>query len=91
MEILIIILVVVGGWVLFKIVIPGIRDVREQVKDIGEAGNYVKADHPLVRTAVARNRFNHCVEKYKKKGHSVEEAVRLAEEEFAKNPKYLEY
>jgi len=91
MEILIIILLVVGCWVLFKIVIPAIQTTREIVKDVGEAVNYVKADHPLVRTAVVKNRFNHCVEKYKKKGHSVDEAVRLTEEEFANNPKYLEY
>ena len=34
MEILILILVVIGGWVLFKIVIPAFQMTREQMKDI---------------------------------------------------------
>ena len=90
MEIGIIILVVIGGWILFKIVIPGIQQTREQMKDIGEAGKYVKSDHPIVRDAVARNRFKHCVNKYKKKGYSEAEAEQLAEQEFAKNPNYFD-
>ena len=90
MEILIIILVVIGGWVLFKIVIPGIQMTREQMKDIGDAGKYVKSDHPIVRDAVDRSRFKNCVNKYKKKGYSESDAVRLAEQEFANNPNYLE-
>ena len=90
MEILIIILVVIGGWVLFKVVIPGIQMTREQMKDIGDAGKYVKSDHPIVRDAVARSRFKNCVNKYKKKGYSEADAVRLAEQEFANNPNFLE-
>lgn len=90
MEIGIIILVVIGGWILFKIVIPGIQQTREQMQDIGDAAKYVKSDHPIVRDAVAKNRFKHCVNKYMKKGYSKEEAVHLAEQEFANNPDYLE-
>ena len=90
MEILIIILVVIGGWVLFKVVIPGIQMTREQMKDIGDAGRHVKSDHPIVRDAVARSRFKNCVNKYKKKGYSESDAVRLAEQEFANNPDYLD-
>jgi len=91
MEILILILVVVGGWALFKIVIPAIQQTKEQMDDIGEASKYAKSDDPIVRDAVARNRFKHLVEKYKKKGHSETEAIRLAEQELANNPKYLDY
>ena len=40
MEILILILVVVGGWVLFKIIIPSIQMTRGQMKDIGEIPIY---------------------------------------------------
>ena len=89
MEILIIILVVIGGWVLFKVVIPGIQMTREQMKDIGDAGRYVKSDHPIVRDAVAKSRFKNCVNKYKKKGYSEAEAEQLAEQEFEKNPGYI--
>ena len=90
MEILIIILVVIGGFILFKIVIPAIQMVRENMKDIGEAANYVGTDHPTVRNTVFKTRFKHCVNKYKKKGYSEADAVRLAEQEFANNPNYLE-
>ena len=90
MEILIIILVVVGGWILFKIVIPTIQMTREQMKDIGDAGKYVKSDHPIVRDAVAGNRFKHLVNKYMKKGYSEAEAIDLAEQELVNNPNYLE-
>ena len=81
MEILIIILVVIGGWILFKIVIPGIQMTREQMKDIGDAARYVKSDDPLVRDAVDRNRLMHLTEKYEKRGFSPEDAVEMAKRE----------
>ena len=90
MEILILILVVVGGWVLFKIVIPTIQMTREQMKDIGDAGRHVKSDHPIVRDAVAGNRFKYLVNKYMKKGYSEAEAIDLAEQELANNPHYID-
>ena len=89
MEILIIILVVVGGWVLFKIVIPTIQMTREQMKDIGDAGRHVKSDHPIVRDAVAKSRFKHLVNKYMEKGYSRAEAIDLAEQELVNNPHYI--
>ena len=91
MEILVLILVAVVGWALFKIVIPAIQQTKEQMDDIGDASKYAKSDDPIVRDAVAKNRFKHLVEKYKKKGHSETEAIRLAEQELANNPKYLDY
>ena len=81
MEILIIILVVISGWVLFKIVIPGIQMTREQMKDIGDAARYVKSDDPLVRDSVNRNRLMHLAEKYEKRGFSPEDAVEMAKRE----------
>jgi len=91
MEILIIIIIGIGGWILFKIVVPAIQQTREQMQDIGEDSKYVKSDDPIVRNAVTRNRFKHCINKYMKRGYSEEEAVKLAEKEFANNPDYLEY
>tara|TARA_Y100000310_G_C20498548_1_gene722746 strand:- start:275 stop:550 length:276 start_codon:yes stop_codon:yes gene_type:complete len=90
MEILILILVVVGGWVLFKIVIPAMQMTREQMKDIGDAGKYVKSDHPIVRDSLAKNRFKFLVNKYMKKGYSRNEALDLAEQELANNPHYID-
>ena len=81
MEILILILVVVGGWVLFKIVIPGVQMTREQMKDIGEAGKYVKSDNPIVSSAVDHSRFKYVVNKYKKMGLTEAEAILMAKRE----------
>ena len=71
-----------------------LRKLREEIikmQDIGEDSKYVKSDDPIVRNAVTRNRFKHCINKYMKRGYSEEEAVKLAEKEFANNPDYLEY
>tara|TARA_B100002003_G_C13846329_1_gene415090 strand:- start:392 stop:661 length:270 start_codon:yes stop_codon:yes gene_type:complete len=84
-------LIVIGGFVLFKFIIPAVQQTKEQMDDIGDASKYVKSDDPIVRDAVARNRFKHLVEKYKKKGKSEREAIHLAEQELANNPKYLDY
>ena len=81
MEILILILVVVGGWVLFKIVIPGVQMTREQMKDIGEAGKYVKFDDPIVSSAVDCSRFKYGVNKYKTMGLTEAEAILMAKRE----------
>jgi len=81
MEILILILVVVGGWVLFKIVIPSIQMTRDQMKDIGEASKYVKSDDPIVSSAVDNSRFKYVVNKYKRMGYSEEGAKVAAERE----------
>jgi len=85
MEILILILVVIGGWVLFKIVIPAFQMTREQMKDIGEAGKYVKSDDPLASSAVDRSRFKYLVNKYKRMGYSEEGAKVAAERELREN------
>ena len=84
-------LIVIGGFVLFKFIIPAVQQTKEQMDDIGDASKYVKSDDPIVRDAVARNRFKHLVEKYKKKGKSEREAIHLAEQELANNPEYLNY
>jgi|TARA_Y100000294_G_scaffold168891_1_gene179460 hypothetical protein len=84
-------LIVIGGFVLFKFIIPAVQQTKEQMDDIGDASKYVKSDDPIVRDAVARNRFKHLVEKYKKKGKSEREAIHLAEQEIANNPEYLNY
>ena len=84
-------LIVIGGFVLFKFIIPAVQQTKEQMDDIGDASKYVKSDDPIVRDAVAKNRFKHLVEKYKKKGKSEREAIHLAEQELANNPKYLDY
>ena len=81
MEILIIILVVIGGWVLFKIVIPAIQQTKEQMDDIGDAARYVKSDDPIVQDAVTRNRLMHLIEKYQKRGFSAEGAEEMAKRE----------
>ncbi len=81
MEILILILVVVGGWVLFKIVIPGVQMTREQMKDVGEAGKYVKFDDPIVSSAVDCSRFKYVVNKYKKMDFTEAEAILMAKRE----------
>ncbi len=81
MEILVLILVVVGGWVLFKIVIPSIQMTRDQMKDIGEASKYVKSDDPIVSSAVDSSRFKYLVNKYKRMGYSEEGAKVAAERE----------
>ena len=81
MEILILILVVVGGWVLFKIIIPSIQMTRDQMKDIGEASKYVKSDDPIVSSAVDSSRFKYLVNKYKRMGYSEEGAKVAAERE----------
>ena len=81
MEIGILILVVIGGWMLFKVVIPGIQMTREQMQDIGRGSS--------VQGAVLKSRWKHCVNKYKKKGYSEAEAEQLAEQEFEKNPGYF--
>ena len=67
MEILILILVIVGVWFLFKILLPSMKMTREQMKDIGEASKYVKSDDPIVSKAVDKTKFNYLVKKYKKK------------------------
>ena len=81
MEILILILVVVGGWALFKIVIPSIQMTRDQMKDIGEESKYVKSDDPVVSTAVDSTRFKYVLNKYKKMGHTEDEAILMAKKE----------
>ena len=85
MEILVLILVLVGGWVLFKIIIPAVRMTRDQMKDIGEAGKYVKSDDPLVSAAVDNSRFKLLVNKYKRMGYSEEGAKLAAERELRNN------
>ena len=85
MEILILILVVVGGWVLFKIVIPSIQMTRDQMKGIGEASKYVKSDDPIVTSSVESSRFKYLVNKYKKKGYSEAEAEVMAVNELRNN------
>ena len=82
MEILIIILIIVGVLILFKIVIPAIQLVRENMRDIGRGSS--------VQGAVLKSRWNHCVNKYKKKGYNQAEAEYLAEKEFEKNPSYFD-
>ena len=81
MEILILILVIVGVWFLFKILLPSMKMTREQMKDIGEASKYVKSDDPIVSKAVDKTKFNYLVKKYKKKGFSETEAKALANDE----------
>ena len=81
MEILILILVVVGGWALFKIVIPSIQMTRGQMKDIGEASKYVKSDDPIVSTTVDSTRFKYVVNKYKKMGYTEDDAILMAKKE----------
>ena len=81
MEILILILVVVGGWVLFKIVIPSIQMTRGQMKDIGEASKYVKSDDPTVSSAVDSSRFKYVVNKYKKMGYTEDDAILMSKRE----------
>ena len=85
MEILILILVVVGGWVLFKIVIPSIQMTRDQMKDIGEASKYVKSDDPIVTSSVESSRFKYLVNKYKKMGYTEADAELMAVEELRNN------
>ncbi len=85
MEILILILVVVGGWVLFKIIIPSIQMTRDQMKDIGEASKYVKSDDPIVSTAVDKTKFKYVVNKYKKMGYTEAEAKVMARDELRNN------
>ena len=85
MEILVLILVVVGGWVLFKIVIPSIQMTRDQMKDIGEASKYVKSDDSIVSTAVDNTRFKYVVNKYKKMGYTEAEAEVMARDELRNN------
>ena len=42
MEILILVLIFVGGWFLFKIIFPAVQMTREQSKEIGDASKYAK-------------------------------------------------
>lgn len=81
MDIWTIILILVGGWFLFKIIIPSIQMTRNQMKDIGDASKYVKSDDAIVSNAVDKSRLNYLIKKYKKKGYSKSEAEAMAYEE----------
>ena len=85
MDIWTIILILVGGWFLFKIIIPSIQMTRNQMKDIGEASKYVKSDDSIVSTAVDNTRFKYVVNKYKKMGYTEAEAVVMAKDELRNN------
>ena len=45
MEILILVLILVGGWFLFKIIFPAVQMTREQSKEIGDASKYAKTHY----------------------------------------------
>jgi len=84
MEILILILILIGGWFLFKIVLPAIQMTREQSKDIGEASNYAKINDPTVSNAIDKTKLKYLIKKYKEKGYGQSEAEVMANEELYK-------
>ena len=84
MEILILILILIGGWFLFKIVLPAIQMTREQSKDIGEASKYAKINDPTVSNAIDKTKLKYLIKKYKEKGYGQSEAEVMANEELYK-------
>jgi len=84
MEILILILILIGVWFLFKIVLPAIQMTREQSKDIGEASNYAKINDPTVSNAIDKTKLKYLIKKYKEKGYGQSEAEVMANEELYK-------
>jgi len=84
MEILILILILIGGWFLFKIVLPAIQMTREQSKDIGEASNYAKINDPTVSNAIDKTKLKYLIKKYKEKGYGQSEAEVMANDELYK-------
>ena len=84
MEILILILILIGVWFLFKIVLPAIQMTREQSKDIGEASNYAKINDPIVSNAIDKTKLKYLIKKYKEKGYGQSEAEVMANEELYK-------
>ena len=81
MEILILILIFIGGWFLFKIFLPAIQMTREQSKDIGEASKYAKINDQIVLNAVDKTKLKYLIKKYKEKGYSQSEAEVMANDE----------
>ena len=86
MEILIIIIILVAIWFVFKIVIPSIQITSDSLKDMGEASKYVDSNHPITKNAVAKARFKFVIKKYQKNGYSEKESIQLALNEFENNP-----
>ena len=84
MEILILILILIGVWFLFKIVLPAIQMTREQSKDIGEASNYAKINDPTVSNAIDKTKLKYLIKKYKEKGYGQSEAEVMANDELYK-------
>jgi len=84
MEILILILILIGVWFLFKIVLPAIQMTREQSKDIGEASKYAKINDPIVSNAIDKTKLKYLIKKYKEKGYGQSEAEVMANDELYK-------
>ena len=81
MEILILVLILVGGWFLFKIIFPAVQMTREQSKEIGDASKYAKINDPIVLNAVDKTKLKYLIKKYKEKGYSETEAEDMAFDE----------
>jgi len=78
MEILILALILVGGWFVFKIVLPAVQMTRVQSKEIGDASKYAKINDPIVSNAVDKTKLKYLIKKYKEKGYSETEAEDMA-------------
>ncbi len=67
MEILILVLILVCGWFIFKIVLPAVQMTREQLKEIGDESKYAKINDSIVSNAVDKTKLKYLIKKYKKK------------------------
>ena len=74
MEILILILILVGGWFIFKIVLPAVQMTRDQSKEIGDASKYAKINDPIVSNVVDKTKLKYLIKKYEEKGYSETDA-----------------
>ena len=84
MEILILVLILVGGWFLFKIIFPAVQMTHEQSKEIGDASKYAKINDPTVSNAIDKTKLKYLIKKYKEKGYGQSEAEVMANDELYK-------